>query len=73
MFNRKYIFFLSSIIFLTLLRLFFIAILLGIALRFIGRLFRSLLAFSTAGTTSKKKSSHNFDDSQIQDADFKDL
>jgi len=56
-----------------LLRLFLIAMLLGIALRFVGRLFRTLLASPAAGTPSKKKSSHNLDDSQIQDADFKDL
>lgn len=56
-----------------LLRLFLIAIIIGMALRFIGRLFRALLMRPIHTASSKKDSTLNIDDSQIQDADFKDL
>lgn len=54
-----------------LLRLFLIALILVLFFRFVGRLFRAILMRPT--TSSKKKPLRDIDDSQIQDADFKDL
>ncbi len=54
-----------------LLRLFLIALILVLFFRFVGRLFRAILMRPTA--PSKKKPLRDIDDSQIQDADFKDL
>ena len=56
-----------------LLRLFLIALVLVLFCRFVGRLFRAILMRPTARTSSKKKPLRDIDDSQIQDADFKDL
>ncbi len=56
-----------------LLRLFLIALILVLFFRFVGRLFRAILMRPTTRTSSKKKPLRDIDDSQIQDADFKDL
>ena len=56
-----------------LLRIFLIALILVLFFRFIGRLFRAILMRPPAQAPPKKKSSLDIDDSQIQDADFKDL
>ena len=56
-----------------LLRIFFFALILVLFFRFVGGLFRAILMRSTTRTSSKKKPRHDIDDSQIQDADFKDL
>ena len=54
-----------------LLRIFLIVLALVLFFRFVGRLFLAMLMRSTEA--SKKKSRRDIDDSQIQDADFKDL
>ena len=54
-----------------LLRIFLIALILVLFFRFVGRLFRAMLMRPTA--SSEKKPRRDIDDSQIQDADFKDL
>ena len=56
-----------------LLRIFLIALILILFFRFVGRLFRAILMHLTTRTSSKKKPLRDIDDSQIQDADFKDL
>ena len=58
-----------------LLRIFLIALILVLSFRFVGRLFRAILMrpSPTTRTSSKKKPRRAIDDSQIQDADFKDL
>ena len=56
-----------------LLRIFLIVLVLVLFFRFVGRLFLAILMRSTARTSSKEKPLRNIDDSQIQDADFKDL
>ncbi len=56
-----------------LLRLFLIALIVIVCLRFVGRLFRAMLMRPSVRVSSEKKSSLDIDDSQIQDADFKDL
>ena len=56
-----------------LLRIFFFILVLVLFFRFVGGLFRAILMRSTTRTSSEKKPRHDIDDSQIQDADFKDL
>lgn len=56
-----------------LLRIFLIALILVLFFRFVSRLFLAILMRSTTRTSSKKKPLRDIDDSQIQDADFKDL
>lgn len=56
-----------------LLRIFLIALLVILALRFVGRLFHALLMRSFARKAEKKDPLRDIDESQIQDADFKDL
>ncbi len=56
-----------------LLRIFFIALALVLFFRFVGGLFRAMIMRSTTRTSSEKKPRRDIDDSQIQDADFKDL
>ncbi len=56
-----------------LLRIFLIALIVILALRFVGRLFRAMLMRPSVRVSDKKKPSPDIDESQIQDADFKDL
>ena len=56
-----------------LLRIFLIALLVILALRFVGRLFRALSMRPFARKAEKKDPLRDIDESQIQDADFKDL
>ena len=56
-----------------LLRIFLIALLVIILLRFVGRLFRAMLMRPFARESEKKEPLRDIDESQIQDADFKDL
>lgn len=56
-----------------LLRIFLIALILVLFFRFIGGLLRAMLMRPTTHESSKKKPQRDIDDSQIQDADFKDL
>ena len=60
-----------------LLRIFLIALIIALIialfLRFVSGLFRAILMHSTTRDSSEKKSRRDIDDSQIQDADFKDL
>ena len=56
-----------------LLRIFLIALILVLFFRFVGGLFRAILMRATTRASSKKNPLRNIDDSQIQDADFKDL
>lgn len=56
-----------------LLRIFLIALILVLFFRFVGRLFRAMFIRPSTHTSSEKKSRRDIDDSQIQDADFKDL
>ncbi len=56
-----------------LLRIFLIALILVLFFRFVGRLFRAILMHLATRTSPKKKPLRDIDDSQIQDADFKDL
>ena len=56
-----------------LLRIFFFALVLVLFFRFVGGLFRAILMRATTRTSSKKNPLRDIDDSQIQDADFKDL
>lgn len=56
-----------------LLRLFLIALILVLFFRFVGNLFRAILMRPTTRASSEKKPLRDIDDSQIQDADFKDL
>lgn len=54
-----------------LLRIFLFILILVLFFRFVGRLFRAILMRPTE--SSKKNPLRDIDDSQIQDADFKDL
>ena len=56
-----------------LLRIFLIALILVLFFRFVGGLFRAILMRSTTRESPKKNPQRDIDDSQIQDADFKDL
>ena len=56
-----------------LLRIFLFILILVLFFRFVGRLFRAILMRSTTRESSKKNPLRDIDDSQIQDADFKDL
>lgn len=56
-----------------LLRIFLIALILVLFFRFVGRLFRAILMRPPVQAPPKKKTVRDIDDSQIQDADFKDL
>ena len=58
-----------------LLRIFLFILILVLFFRFIGGLFRAILmrASPTTRTSSEQKPRRDIDDSQIQDADFKDL
>lgn len=56
-----------------LLRIFLIALILVLFFRFVGRLFRAMLMRPSPTEASKKKPRRDIDESQIQDADFKDL
>ncbi|MDP6036919.1 MAG: hypothetical protein QGG64_00050 [Candidatus Latescibacteria bacterium] len=56
-----------------LLRIILIGILIGATVRFVGRLFRALFARPSVANSPPKSPSRDLDDSQIQDADFKDL
>ncbi len=56
-----------------LLRIFLIVLVLVMFFRFVGRLFLAILMRSTTRTSSKEKPLRDIDDTQIQDADFKDL
>lgn len=56
-----------------LLRIFFFALVLVLFFRFVGGLFRAMIMRSTTRESPKKKPQRDIDDSQIQDADFKDL
>jgi hypothetical protein len=56
-----------------LLRLILIGILIGTIMRFVGLLLRALFTRPVIGQSSPKSPLHDLDDSQIQDADFKDL
>ena len=56
-----------------LLRIFLIALILVLFFRFIGRLFLAIFTRPPVQAPPKKKTVRDIDDSQIQDADFKDL
>lgn len=56
-----------------LIRLLLIGILIGAILRFVTRLFRALFTRPIVGNSPRKSPPNDLDDSQIQDADFKDL
>ena len=56
-----------------LLRIFLIALVLVLFFRFVGRLFRAILMRPGPTESPKKTPLRDIDDSQIQDADFKDL
>ena len=56
-----------------LLRIFLFILILVLFFRFVGGLFRAILMRATTRTSSKKNSLRDIDDSQIEDADFKDL
>ena len=56
-----------------LLRIILIGILIGATVRFVGRLLRALFMRPIVGNASPKSPPRDLDDSQIQDADFKDL
>ena len=56
-----------------LLRIFLIALILVMFFRLVGRLFRAILMRPSPTESSKKNPLRDIDDSQIQDADFKDL
>ena len=56
-----------------LLRIFLIALALVLFFHFVGRLFRAMFTRPPVQDPPKKKTVRDIDDSQIQDADFKDL
>ena len=56
-----------------LLRIFLFILIIVLFFRFVGGLFRAILMRATARTSSKKNPLRDIDDSQIEDADFKDL
>ena len=56
-----------------LLRIFLIALILVMVFHFISRLFRAMFTRPPEQDPPKKKTVRDIDDSQIQDADFKDL
>lgn len=56
-----------------LLRIFLFILILVLFFRFVGGLFRAILMRATTRTSSKKTPLRDIDDSQIEDADFKDL
>ena len=56
-----------------LLRIFLFILILVLFFRFVSGLFRAILMRSTTRESSKKNPLRDIDDSQIQDADFKDL
>jgi Na+-transporting methylmalonyl-CoA/oxaloacetate decarboxylase gamma subunit len=56
-----------------LLRIFLIALILVLFFRFVGRLFLAIFTRPPVQAPPKKKTVRDIDDSQIQDADFKDL
>ncbi len=56
-----------------LLRIFLFILILVLFFRFVGGLFRAILMRATTRTSSKKNPLRDIDDSQIEDADFKDL
>ena len=56
-----------------LLRIFLFALIVILALRFVARLFRAMSMRPFAREAEKKEPLRDIDESQIQDADFKDL